>query len=173
MVDWIITSDRLEDFTNDLETINFSQSIPNQIDALLRGHGAVNQPRNASFSATSQNIKNCFSLKAIEEITQELENLERVSGAQWVTDALVKMAKNSPLALAATLKMINIGQSLTLSQCFAMELILAKRWMDIGDFVEGIRALIIDKDNLPKWRYQQSELSTEKMVFLFPELYLQ
>ena len=73
--------------------------------------------------------------------------------------------------MAGTLRMIQAGKSLNLSQCFAMELVLAKHWMEVGDFIEGIRALIIDKDNAPQWRYAKAELSSKELNRLLPELY--
>jgi hypothetical protein len=51
-----------------------------------------------------------------------------------------------------------------------MELALSNRWIEVGDFVEGIRALIIDKDNSPKWAYTLSELDEKKVQSLFPLL---
>ena len=51
-----------------------------------------------------------------------------------------------------------------------MELALSSRWIEVGDFVEGIRALIIDKDNSPQWAYTLAELNEQKISELFPLL---
>ena len=99
------------------------------------------------------------------------DRLESTSPAKWSSEALAKAHKNSPVAMAATLRMIEIGRSSSLSACFTNELTLVNQWMDRADFVEGIRALIIDKDNQPRWRYKLDEVTDEKLMVLFPFLY--
>jgi hypothetical protein len=57
----------------------------------------------------------------------------------------------SPLAMAVTLELLRRGQHLALADCFAQELHLDYQWFERGDLIEGIRALIIDKDKAPRW----------------------
>jgi enoyl-CoA hydratase/carnithine racemase len=61
------------------------------------------------------------------------------------------MQTRSPLAMAVTLKMLRRGRRLPLEQCFALELHLDRQWFERGDLIEGVRALIIDKDKAPRW----------------------
>jgi hypothetical protein len=44
------------------------------------------------------------------------------------------------------------GAKLDLSGCFRMERSLIRGAFAQGDFIEGIRALVIDKDSAPKWK---------------------
>jgi len=44
-----------------------------------------------------------------------------------------------------------------LADCFRLEMIVATHCANHFDFAEGVRALIIDKDNQPRWRYQSLE----------------
>jgi hypothetical protein len=48
-----------------------------------------------------------------------------------------------------------------------MEYALLEEWMVHGDFMEGVRALLIDKDNQPKWRYTLDKVSSEIIDRLF------
>ncbi|MNH29255.1 3-hydroxyisobutyryl-CoA hydrolase [compost metagenome] len=57
----------------------------------------------------------------------------------------------SPLAMATTLELLRRGRYLSLAECFALELHLDYQWFDKGDLMEGVRALIIDKDKRPRW----------------------
>ncbi len=61
------------------------------------------------------------------------------------------MQTRSPLAMAVTLEMLRRGRHLPLEQCFALELHLDRQWFERGDLIEGVRALIIDKDKAPRW----------------------
>jgi hypothetical protein len=154
-----------------LEGLNAAQPLAPQIDGILKGLGASNHATDANFSKIGKQIKQCFSLDTVEAIELALQELEQKAPAEWIAEALNKMSTNSPIAMAGTLRKIQAGKSLDLSQCFAMELVLAKHWMIVGDFIEGIRALIIDKDNAPKWRYKKAELSPKELNGLLPELY--
>ena len=53
--------------------------------------------------------------------------------------------------MAVTLEMLRRGRQLGLEDCFAMELHLDRQWFQHGDIIEGVRALIIDKDKQPRW----------------------
>jgi hypothetical protein len=53
--------------------------------------------------------------------------------------------------MAVTLQMLRRGRHLPLEQCFALELHLDRQWFERGDLIEGVRALIIDKDKSPRW----------------------
>ena len=54
--------------------------------------------------------------------------------------------------LKVTLEQIRRGAGLDLSGCFRMERSLIRGSFEQGDFIEGIRALTVEKDNAPKWK---------------------
>ena len=68
-----------------------------------------------------------------------------------VTVPADQLESRSPLAMAVTLEMLRRGRHLSLEECFAMELHLDRQWFEYGDIIEGVRALIIDKDKQPRW----------------------
>ena len=49
------------------------------------------------------------------------------------------------------LEMVRRGQELSLKDCLAMEYRLVRRCCEDTDFYEGVRALLVDRDNQPKW----------------------
>jgi hypothetical protein len=66
--------------------------------------------------------------------------------------------------LAVTLRQLRLGRSMSLAQCLRMELGMVQQCLQQGDFLEGVRAVIIDKDNAPKWRPARIEEVTADSV---------
>lgn len=71
----------------------------------------------------------------------------------WLERALNTMLAGSPLSLHLVYEQSRLGTELSLEQVFQRELGMSCNCCAIGDFVEGVRALLIDKDRQPKWKY--------------------
>ena len=56
-----------------------------------------------------------------------------------------------------------------MAECFRMELDLAVKCGYFGEFSEGVRALLIDRDKCPKWRYSSVEVIDTKVLNWFFE----
>ncbi|KQV79480.1 3-hydroxyisobutyryl-CoA hydrolase [Massilia sp. Root351] len=65
--------------------------------------------------------------------------------------ALKAMQSRSPLMMCVTLELLNRGAALDVADCLRMERNLVRRNFEHGEVLEGVRALVIDKDNAPKW----------------------
>ncbi|XP_018571859.1 3-hydroxyisobutyryl-CoA hydrolase, mitochondrial isoform X1 [Anoplophora glabripennis] len=107
------------------------------------------KPDNADFSLTSvmEKINQCFSANSIEEILVRLEK----DGSIWAENTIKLLSKMSPTSLKITFKELELGQKLNLQDCLQMEYRLAYHCLEHKDFLEGVRALLIDKDQNPKW----------------------
>ena len=70
--------------------------------------------------------------------------------------------RNSLLSMATVIEMIHRlrGPSLTIRKALEMEYRYTFRAMEHGDFLEGIRAQIIDKDRNPQWQYKDKDVPT-------------
>ncbi len=76
------------------------------------------------------------------------------SGTPFATAALKALARNAPLSMACTVEMIHrLRGSDSIDAALALEYRFTHRAMEQADFLEGIRAAIIDKDRTPKWRH--------------------
>ena len=86
---------------------------------------------------------------------QDLLNALRTDGSEFAAKTLKTLMRNAPLSMAVTLEMIHRlrGPSLTIRKALEMEYRVSHRIMEHGDFLEGIRAAIIDKDRNPKWKH--------------------
>ena len=86
----------------------------------------------------------------------------------WAGRTLQVLDGRSPLAMAVTLELLRRGRYLSLADCFALELHLDRQWFAKGDFMEGVRALIIDKDKTPGWNPPSlAELSPARVQAFF------
>jgi len=66
-------------------------------------------------------------------------------------DALAKLRLMSPTATLWAFELVRRGAKRTLEQCLAAELMVARRATRHPDFLEGVRAMIVDKDRAPHW----------------------
>ncbi|XP_029790100.1 3-hydroxyisobutyryl-CoA hydrolase, mitochondrial isoform X1 [Suricata suricatta] len=93
-------------------------------------------------------INSLFSANTVEQI---IENLQQ-DGSSFALEQLKVINKMSPTSLKITLRQLIEGSSKTLQEVFVMEYRLSQACMRGHDFHEGVRAVLIDKDQSPKWK---------------------
>jgi enoyl-CoA hydratase/carnithine racemase len=81
--------------------------------------------------------------------------------------ALAAMRLRSPLMLCVTFELLQRGATLELADCLRLERNLVRRNFEHGEVVEGIRALVVDKDNMPAWKPPSLDGVTPDMVDQF------
>jgi len=167
--DWILASDQINAFLEKLETLSSNSPAAEQVKKILLSLGARNKPVNPPLEERRQVIDAIFSLNSVADVIVGLDHAA-VDGPAWIGETALLMKQRSPIAMVGARETIHRGKKLSISECFAMELALGARWIEVGDFIEGIRALIIDKDNSPQWAYTLPELTAQKIQSLFPSL---
>ncbi|XP_026073411.1 3-hydroxyisobutyryl-CoA hydrolase, mitochondrial isoform X4 [Carassius auratus] len=93
-------------------------------------------------------IDRLFSAGSVEEI---MENLKR-DGSAFALKQTETLAKMSPTSLKLTFRQIQEGARMSLQEVLVMEYRLSQACMRGHDFYEGVRAVLIDKDQSPKWK---------------------
>lgn len=70
---------------------------------------------------------------------------------EWSSETAALMRSRSPTSLNLTHNEIRSGRTLSFEDCMRMEFRMASRILQGKDFYEGVRAVIVDKDNAPHW----------------------
>jgi len=71
----------------------------------------------------------------------------------WLARGAQTLRKGCPTSVGVVVEQIRRVAALDLAGCFRMELVVATHCARNDDFVEGVRALIVDKDNAPRFRF--------------------
>ncbi|KAF3535148.1 hypothetical protein F2Q69_00025452 [Brassica cretica] len=109
-------------------------------------------------------IDRCFSGRTVEEI---IAALEREASDDWISTTIRALKKASPASLKISLRSIREGRLQGVGQCLSREYRMVCHVLkgDISkDFVEGCRAILIDKDKNPKWEPWRLEEMKDRMV---------
>ncbi len=90
----------------------------------------------------------------------------------WSQKLLARLAANSPLSMACTLQLIKDQRTVSsIETALDQEFRFTYRAAEHGDFLEGIRARVIDKDYEPAWRHHSvAEVSDEDVAFMLAPL---
>jgi enoyl-CoA hydratase/carnithine racemase len=112
-------------------------------------------------------LEACFRAKTVEEMMQLLA----ASPHQLCQDALSAMQKKSPTSLKVTLEALAQGENMDFDACMQQEFRLVSRFLLAHDFIEGIRAVIIDKDQSPVWQPASlNEINAKAVAHYFAPL---
>jgi enoyl-CoA hydratase len=118
-------------------------------------------PTPGKLPAAQSWIEACFSANDVESIIDRLGGC-KVEAARV---ALATMQKMSPTSLKVTLRNIRAALSFKkVEQSFQQDYRIALACIAEHDFIEGIRAQIVDKDRNPRWRPDRPENVTTDIV---------
>ncbi|MDQ8952872.1 enoyl-CoA hydratase/isomerase family protein [Acinetobacter rudis] len=154
LIDAIVESERLESLEAALYT---STELDQQsIKQLIADFDT--QATTSSLEALMPVIKKHFSHSDLVQIEQSLLVEQQPNWSEWAEKTTKTLIQRSPLAKQISLRLQHVGRQLTLEQCLQLERNLQDIWFDHGDFIEGVRALLVDKDKQPQWQHDNARL---------------
>jgi enoyl-CoA hydratase/carnithine racemase len=96
------------------------------------------------------------------EVVERVRSLTGKSG--WIDKGIATMNRGCPTSVGIVVSQLQRLPGLDLGDCFRLEMVVATHCANNPDFAEGVRALIIDKDNRPRWRYPTLETLPDAYV---------
>lgn len=106
-----------------------------------------------------------FAGDSVEAILDALDR-EAAGGdnADWAASTAALMRTKSPLSLKLALAQVRRGGTFDFATCMRTEMRIVSRVIRGHDFYEGVRAVIVDKDNAPRWQPAQLALIGDSEV---------
>jgi len=129
---------------------------PELVDRLLKNYVAPYDVAGSDMIRRRRVIDKCFDKSSVEEISEALERAitdEAMEESRvWCRKTLDTLNYMSPTSLKVSHRQLMTGPQLDYAACFKMEFRIAWTFMkQDSDFLEGVRAAVIDKDRKPNW----------------------
>ena len=146
-----VPADRLDELEQALADADLSGNAHDAVTAVLDGFGG--DPGRPPLIEHMGRIDRCYGKDRLDEVMRALED----EPTGWGRQELETLASKSPTSLAVTFRQLRQGAALDFDAAMRLEYRLVHRFVAGHDFREGVRALIIDKDNRPCWRPSRLE----------------
>ena len=132
---------------------------PDRIGGIL-GELSITAPP-AAITGQIDKINRLFASDSYEEILTALE----ADGGDWAVKELGVLHGKSPQTCKVALRQLKEGGAMhDFASQMAQEYAIGSRVVQMHDFIEGVRALIVDKDNSPKWNPPTAEAVTDDWI---------
>ncbi|MBL4750124.1 MAG: enoyl-CoA hydratase/isomerase family protein [Amylibacter sp.] len=151
LADYFVPSDKLESLkTALLETGDV---------AVLQEYATM--PEGSALAENRTAIDAAFALDDVADIMQAL----KTDPSDFAKSALKNSLRGAPLCMKITLIAIREArQNRSLEMALRNEYRIVSTCLQEGELIEGIRAMVIDKDRAPKWKYPTLESVPQKMI---------
>ncbi|HVG81995.1 MAG TPA: enoyl-CoA hydratase/isomerase family protein [Methylomirabilota bacterium] len=130
-----------------------------EIDGVLGAHDA--DPGDPALGPHRATIDRCFSEPSVERILAALD----AEGTGWARETAATLRTKSPTSLKVTLRQLRLGRTLPdFEAAMRLEFRLVQHFMAGKEFFEGVRAVVIDKDQRPRWSPARLEDVTDAQI---------
>jgi enoyl-CoA hydratase/carnithine racemase len=151
LADRFMTTDAIAALLEQLDSHKWTAKPANDVAALIDANAtAPTEP--PTLAPVQIAIDRHFApQKSVAEMIASLASETDPNLQPWTAKTAALLQTRSPTLLEVTRRQLNRGSKMTLAECFRMELGIVYHCFEHGDLMEGIRAVILDKDNQPRW----------------------
>ncbi len=154
----LVKSERLSELIAALEgySATLSQTRSKAAEELLAGFGHFFDTDIPTKSEMDEWVASYFAAKS--SMVEIMESLRQCSiQTQLCEGVFDRLAERSPTAVMLTLQLLRHNEGRPLEEVFEADLKAARFVLAHPDYVEGVRARVIDKDNNPRWQPERIE----------------
>ncbi|HZD24832.1 MAG TPA: enoyl-CoA hydratase/isomerase family protein [Alphaproteobacteria bacterium] len=153
--DAYLPSDRLDALVAALAEAEYRRGARTAVGRVIREF--AEEPGESELAAQRERIDDAFGRDSVEEIVAALE----AEGDDWARKTVQTMRTKSPTSMKIAFRQIRNGATLDFDDCMRMEYRIANGCIAGHDFYEGVRAVVIDKDQAPQWQPPRLEDLTD------------
>ncbi|NAW50044.1 enoyl-CoA hydratase/isomerase family protein [Elizabethkingia argentiflava] len=150
LADYYILSDSKDKILQELAQANWGSDPSQVVSDILKSFGeAADLPASQAELHQSfiKKFENAHSLEQFREVL-----LSHSDRDEWMQAGIKNFESGSPSSAYIIFRQLHIGRGLSLEEVFRSELNLSCQCCLHPDFIEGVRALLVDKDKQPNWQ---------------------
>jgi enoyl-CoA hydratase/carnithine racemase len=151
LADWSLREEQraaVFDALLDLTWSDDAATARTQLSGLLQQHAST--PGDGPLQRHRALLAEVCAHEALELVTAAIANIDQYD--PWLDTAKQTLASGAPSSARLAFELQRRAASMSLADVFRLEYLVSLKCAAHGDFAEGIRALLIDKDRQPHWR---------------------
>ncbi|CAE6946804.1 COG1024 Enoyl-CoA hydratase carnithine racemase [Vibrio sp. B1FIG11] len=173
LAEWLLLEEQYPALLEELKQVAWgSTDAKSLVSALLQlmEEEVIDSKPTTQICPYLDQIKEACKGSDLNQIAQRIQAIE--GGTQWLEIAQKSFASGSPITAHICFRQVKEYHRLSLADCFRLELTLSVRSALLGEFEEGVRSRLVDKDGNPKWMFNSvSEVDESVIDTLFTSLW--
>jgi len=175
LAEWLLLEEQYPALLEELRQVDWrsadAKSLVSALLQLMEDQVIDSKPTSQICPYLDQIKEACKGFDLIQ-IAQRIQAME--GNTQWLEVAQKSFDAGSPITAHICFRQVKEYHRLSLADCFRLELTLSVRSALLGEFEEGVRSRLVDKDGNPKWMFNSvSEVDKSVIDTLFTSLWSQ
>ncbi|OHU87009.1 MULTISPECIES: enoyl-CoA hydratase/isomerase family protein [Pseudoalteromonas] len=170
LADHFVEADKYGELVAGLLGVDWSSTAQSNHEKLTQSLQELEQASSQPPHSALQGIQNQLNeLNLLDSLQAQVDYILALPSDdnKWLSKAQKSLKHGSALSAVLVSEQLKAGQGKSLKECFMFELGMSVQAGQSGEFQEGVRALLIDKDGTPKWQFSSVSDVTDEAVAAF------